>query len=120
MRKFLSSNFPSTSGLNTALRVTNSDASGSTCKLAPWPGGESQVFSVTSEVNTERVGWGTNSVSWRSLSGNHTSRPKKQNKIILILPQRVEHGTETDVRCRALGTGINKMLQDCANGEGRG
>ena len=35
------------------------------------------------------------------------------------MPQRVEHSTERNIRYRALGTDIKKILQDCAN-EGRG
>ena len=94
------------------------NTSGSACNHAPCPGGETQAFPVISEVNAERIGWGANSIGWRSLSGNHTLCLKKKNKIICILPQRVEHSTKRDIRYRVLRTDTNKMLQDCANGGG--
>ena len=105
-------------GLSATLGVTNSNTSGSACSHAPCPGGETQAFPVISEVDAERRGWDPNSVGWRSLSGNHTLCLKEKNKIICILPQRVEHSTKRDIRYRVLGTDTNKMLQDCANGGG--
>lgn len=70
--------------------------------------------------NAERKGWDTSRVGWRSWSGNHTPCPTKQNKRISTSTQRLEHSTETDTKYRALGTDINKMLQDCANGGRKG